>query len=429
MYHPPEFLQARSGNLSIPFFLLIALVVCVLGAITAPALTGIIAGYQQLQVDNHENAIQHYQRGLGYLAENYPELAYSEFQVALKFDSTYLPAQQKLNEVQPKLVSSNPSSSQDGNVIAAKLLDEARQSVAQKKWSDAINRLEQLKSLTTTYQTQTVNDLLFQALVEGGKEAVAATQIELARERFDAALNIRKDPQVQRQRDLAVLYLDGQQAIGYDYITAIQKFSALYQQDPNYDDVKKRLMDAHEQYGDRAAKESAWCLAAREYEGALGVTNDAQIAQKRTNATNRCKQAVAPTPTVPALAAPSAPIAPSTTITPTAPGSDSYVWRISTATAQPCTGAGDISGIARDTLGNPLIGFYVAFEGENINRITSRTDEAGRYKFSLGKDAALLHVFILAGDGKSPAGLAANVPYPGGMSSGCHIVVDWQKVQ
>ncbi len=423
MYHPPEFMRARSGNLSIPLFLLIALVVCMVGAIAAPMLAGVIAGYQQLEVDNHENAIQHYQRGLGYLAENYAELAQSEFQRALKYDSTFLPAQQKLNELQPKLASNNPSSSEDGNVIAAKLLDEAREFAVQKQWSAAANRLEQLKSLSTTYQPQLVNDLLFQALVESGKEAVAATQIELARERFDAALNVRKDPQVQRQRDLAELYLDGQQAVGYDYVTAIQKFSALYQQDPNYDDVKKRLIEAYDQYGDRAAKESAWCLAAREYEGALGITNDAQIAQKRTNAMNRCKQAVAPAPTATPLSTPS------TSITLTTLAGEPYVWRISTATAQTCTGIGDISGIVRDTLGNPLVGFYIAYEGENINRITSRTDDSGRYKFILGKEAAFLHVFVLSGDGKSPAGLAANVNYPGGMTAGCHIVVDWQKVQ
>jgi hypothetical protein len=159
-----------------------------------------------------------------------------------------------------------------------------------------------------------------------------------------------------------------------------------------------------------------------QFEGALTITNDAQIAQKRTSAMNRCKQAVAPVPT----ATPVSP--PSTSITLTTPAAEPYVWRISTATAQTCTGNGDLSGIARDILGNPLVGFYIAYEGENINRITNRTDESGRYKFILGKEPAFLHVFVLSGDGKSPAGLAANVNYPGGMTAGCHIVVDWQKV-
>ena len=413
---PESFLQTQSGNISIPLFLLIALVVCVLGAIATPTLAGIMTGYQQLGDENHENAIQHYQRGLGYLAENYPELAYSEFQVAVKFDSTYEPAQQKLTEMQSKLTDNkNAAGSQDGNVIAAKLLEESREFVAQKQWNEAINRLEQLKSLSTTYQPQRVNDLLFQALTASGKEAVTAGQIELAREQLDAALNVRKDPEVQRQRDLAVLYLDGQQAVGYDWVTAIQKFSALYQQDPNYNDVKKRLMDAYEQYGDRAAKEQAWCLAAREYDGALAFTNEAQIVQKRNNAMTRCKQAFIATPTAPVAAL--------------TPNGESYVWRISTATTPSCIGSGDIGGIVRDTLGNPLVGYYLAYEGENINRITNRTNDNGQYKFSLGKDSALLHIFILAGDGKTPAGLAANVRYPGGMNPGCHIVVDWQKVQ
>jgi hypothetical protein len=96
--------------------------------------------------------------------------------------------------------------------------------VAQKDWDGAITRLEQLRTLRANYRTAEVADLLYQAYVGGGKAAVSMGQIELARGRFEAALAIRNDPEIVRQRDLAVLYLDGQQAVGYNWQTAIQKF-------------------------------------------------------------------------------------------------------------------------------------------------------------------------------------------------------------
>ena len=118
-----------------------------------------------------------------------------------------------------------------------------------------------------------------------------------------AALSIRKDAEITRQRDMAELYLDGQQAVGNDWPTAIQKFAALYQLDPNYIDVKKRLTDAYVQYGDRAAKENAWCLAAREYDRAGSIISDTQASQKYSQAMTRCKQGAVATPTLTAAAA------------------------------------------------------------------------------------------------------------------------------
>src|SRR5512144_3123748 len=73
-------------------FLLLSLLACVSGAVLVPGGLGFLAGYNQLQAQNHESAIQHFQRGLGFLAENYPELAYTEFQIALRYDNSYEPA-------------------------------------------------------------------------------------------------------------------------------------------------------------------------------------------------------------------------------------------------------------------------------------------------------------------------------------------------
>ena len=391
-------------------FFLVALLACVLAAIFIPGGLGFLAGYEELQAQNHETAIMHFNRGLGYLAENYPELARTEFQVALRFDSSFEPAQQKLRDLQPQ---ANTTPESPENQVAANLFEEAQGLAAQSQWSDAIARLEQLRTLKADYRTTDVNALLFQVYFAGGKAAVAAGQIELARERFESALAIRStDKEVARQRDLAVLYLDGQQAVGYNWQTAIQKFAALYQQDPNYDDVKKRLYDAYSTYGDLAAKQNSPCLAAKEYDGAIAITNDATVSQKRAQAMNLCKQAISATPTA----------------VPTS-GVEIYNWKISTTTDKTCDGTGDISGSIHDALGRILSGVVVGYYADGISLVTTRTNVNGQYQFVLDKNPGLFHVVILGPDGKTPSTLAADVDYPGGVNPGCHLVVDWQRAQ
>ncbi|MBI4785758.1 MAG: hypothetical protein HY782_01765 [Chloroflexi bacterium] len=408
--------QPQTQNrLWLALFLFLSLLACVTVSVLVPGGLGFWAGYNQLQAQNHESAIQHFQRGLGYLAENYPELAYTEFEISIRYDPAFEPARQKLQEMQAMMGGPGTPGVSEEDRVAAALFEEARGLVAQKNWDDAINRLEQLHALNVNYHTQEANELLFQAYVASGKEAVAAGQIELARERFDAALTIRnQDAEVQRQRDLAVLYLDGQQAVGYNWPVAIQKFAALYQQDSAYDDVKRRLVEAYTQYGDLAMKQNASCLAVREYDGALAITKDAAISDKRAQAMALCRQAIVATPT---------PVV--------TPGSENYVItkNVRDVTKVCNTGTGDVSGIVRDALGQPLASVAVAYYADGINRVTTRTNANGQYQFTWGADAGLFRVIVLSADGKTPAGAAAEVQYPGGNKPGCHVVVDWQKAQ
>jgi len=406
---PPEEMP-RTQKIWTAIFLSVALLACVSAALILPSSLGFWAGYQELRAQNHEAAITHFNRGLGYLAENYPDLARAEFEIALKYDAEFEPALQKLRETEP-LANGTPGAMQE-NRIAMSLFEEARSLLGQKEWSDAITRLEQLRTLKADYRTGEVNDLLFQAYVGGGKASVAAGQIELARGRFEAALTLRNDPEVRRQRDLAVLYLDGQQAFGYNWQNAIRSFSALYQQDPNYGDVKKRLFDAYVQYGDLAAKQNSPCLAEREYNSALSLMPDASVAQKRSQVVALCRQAISATPT-PALGA----------------GIENYVWKISTGDDKACNGTGLIAGVVRDALGRPLTGVAVGYYADGIPLTTTKTNGNGQYQFQLGKDAGLFYIVILGVDGKTPTSLIANVQYPGSSSVGCNIVVDWQRLQ
>ncbi len=401
------------GGMWIAVFLFLSLLGCASAAVLVPGGLGFIAGYNELQAQNHENAIQHFQRGLGYLAENYPELAYTEFEVAVKYDPGYEPAHQKLREMQGTMPQAGTPGPQEENRVAAALFDEASDLIGKKQWDDAINRLEQLRALNTGYRSQEASDLLFQAYVASGKAAVAASQIELGRERFEAALTIRpSDSETARQRDLAALYLDGQQAAGYKWDVAIGKFSDLYRQDPNYDDVKQRLVDAYVGYGDTAMKQNASCLAVREYDGALAIVKDAQISDKRSQAMAACRQAI---------------VAPPTTVT--TPGTESYFPKIQKDVKACTTGIGDVTGIVRDASGQPLPGVVVAYYADGIDRVATRTNATGQYQFIWGANPGIFHVIVIGGDGRTPAGSIADVDYPGGSKPGCHIIVDWQRMQ
>lgn len=389
-------------------FLSLSLLACVSGALLVPSGLGLLVGYQELQNQNHEAAILHFNRGLGFLAENYPELARTEFEIALKYDSNFEPAKQKLNELMPN-ANGTPGTQEDR--IASTMFDEARALIAQKEWGDAITRLEQLRTLKSDYRANEVADLLYQAYVGGGRAAVAAGQIELARGRFESALTIRRDPEVVRQRDLAVLYLEGQQAVGYNWQIAIKNFLALYQQDPNYDDVKRRLFEAYVNYADAAAKQNSPCLAERDYTNALNLFADAVVAQKRNQVVLLCRQALVATPT------------------PTVINLDAYTWKTSVANDKACTGTGDISGAVRDAQGRALSGVIVGYYADGISLTTTKTNASGQYQFQLGKDAGSFHLIILNVDGKTPVSQVVDVQYPGGANTGCHLIVDWQKVQ
>ena len=71
---------------------------------------------------------------------------------------------------------------------------------------------------------------------------------------------------------------------------AIELLENLYTDDPQYRDVEARLQDAHAAYGDQLAEQQQWCLALNEYESALSVRNQVDLAQKRNAAQVQCDQ-------------------------------------------------------------------------------------------------------------------------------------------
>jgi hypothetical protein len=115
--------------------------------------------------------------------------------------------------------------------------------------------------------------------------------------------------------------------------------------------------------------------------------------------------------------------------TPTPGASENYGWNISTASDKPCAGAGDISGTVRDALGRFVADVNVGYYSNGGNPLVAKTNASGQFQINLSKDASVVKLAILSADGKTPTSAIAEVPYPGGNNAGCHLVIDWQRVQ
>jgi hypothetical protein len=125
-----------------------------------------------------------------------------------------------------------------------------------------------------------------------------------------------------------------------------------------------------------------------------------------------CKQAISATPTPAALT-----------------GAESFIFTKPVSADKPCSGIGDVSGVVRDALARPIAGAAVGYSTDGINLTTVRTNANGQYQLIWGKDPGLFHVVVLDADGKAPVGVSADVQYVGGNNAGCHVVIDWQRVQ
>ncbi|MBI3536907.1 MAG: carboxypeptidase regulatory-like domain-containing protein, partial [Chloroflexi bacterium] len=113
---------------------------------------------------------------------------------------------------------------------------------------------------------------------------------------------------------------------------------------------------------------------------------------------------------------------------PTLSAAETYTWKIS-ATAAPCTGTGDLSGIVRDVSGKIIVGATVSYANDAGARTSAKTNNSGQYLFNWGKEPALYHVSILAADGKTPTSAVVDIGFLGGTNPNCHVVLDWQKLQ
>ena len=167
----------------------------------------------------------------------------------------------------------------------------AQASVGAGRWQEALANLTSLQKADPLYRSNEVADLLYQTYINLAGEQESQDSLESSLQYYDRALLLRPDAvDAQRERKLISSYLDVLTYSDADWPKAIELLETLYTEDPQYRDVEARLQDAHAAYGDQLAEQQQWCLALNEYESALSVRNQVDLAQKRNAAQIQCDQ-------------------------------------------------------------------------------------------------------------------------------------------
>jgi tetratricopeptide (TPR) repeat protein len=275
-------------------------------------------GLQERTVLNQQEAAIHYQRGLDHMKAGEYDLAIAEFEHTLRLDPSHREARDALRDAKTIALAQPTPTSATLNEAQIAILNEAEALVQAQQWPEATQRLLQLRDLSPDFQTQRVSELLYTSNFNLGLQQVQAGQIDEARHSFEQALAERpNDPEAGRQADLASLYGSAQATWGAKWPDAINYLEQLYTLAPNYLDVKDRLYQAYEMYGDALAAEESWCLAERQYGQAAQLQPGTAIQAQWDEAVRLCR-----TPTV----TPGTAVTPSTasvtgtaTVTATAP--------------------------------------------------------------------------------------------------------------
>lgn len=290
----PRLFRVIFGALGFLLILAMVMAVAVYG--------GIYQGERERQKQRRELAEQHYQAGLARLDAGEPELAIAEFEYVLKLNPEPLLAQlaqQGIAEAQARIAARPTPTTETYQIVAEDLYRKAVEHYEAQEWEDAAATLTQLRALDSTYQAETVEDMLFTSLYNAGMALLEEERFEEGIFYLDRAVALRPlDEEALNQRHLAVQYMTALGYWGVDWESCIERFEQLYAVAPNYHDVFRRLYQAHVNYGDAWYKQGEMCPAEEQYTLALRLLNDPAVEQKRAEAERICLIAT-PTPIAP----------------------------------------------------------------------------------------------------------------------------------
>lgn len=262
----------------------------VLGGVLVAVLVGlgIFSAYRGIQererrqvVTSQNLAEQHYGRALQYLNRAEYERAIAELERTLTLNPGHPDALAKLEEARQGLnVVPTPLPTLDED-SAAVVYEEAQKAYTQGDWLAAAAYLEQVVSIDEDYRFEETASLLFSSYYNSGVLLADEGRFEEAIQYFDKALSLRPDDaNAEGQKYLAALYVTAQSFWQVDWGKVIENLQKIYEMQPDYKDVRRRLHDAHVNYGDYWAERNRWCEAEAEYAQALAFIPDLAETQR-----------------------------------------------------------------------------------------------------------------------------------------------------
>lgn len=399
---------------------------------------GTVAVYQGLNdraVSDARSAVTHYEKGLSYYEEGRYELAAAEFREALRLKPDFDAARQYLAVAEAGVAGQSddetPRPTAETPAEPDALWTEAVAAYRAGNYTVAAEALERLRTLAPTFQSQEVEQLLFDSYVQAGTVAADTESFDAAVRSFDQALALRPDnTAIHRKRQLAGAYRRGIEALSDEaWAVATTELRQVYILDPTYHEVTSKLAEAHRRYGDEFFERGIWCDAAEQYRESHRVQADANVLDRAKDAESRCTQRVTPPP---------APTATETTDERTVPdgtpisGESQFVVRgdIETEFGEACTGH-YIKGQTLNEEEAPLVGITVVAIDEWGNKYVamSKSEPAGSYDMPINSIPAQYEVYVAGTDGVaiSPIISVNHTESLAAADRACHVIT-WQRV-
>jgi tetratricopeptide (TPR) repeat protein len=286
-------------------------------------------------------ATTQFQLGLQDLAaKNYLQ-ARDRFKYVISIDPTFPGARDKMAEAMLQLsITATPTLAPTPTLTPTpdtrgvdELYNQAKQSLANKKWDQAIQDLDSLRKANRELHAIEVDGMYYVALRNRGADKILKLG-QLQEGLYDLALAERFGPldgEANGYRVWANLYLTGAAYWKVDWAKAVDYFGQIYPYYPGLRDTSgvtatERFRLASIGLGDQLMTNNKPCDALKQYQAALDLSPDPQVDQKAKSAGDACAGPPKPTtePTaaattlpadVPTSAAPTQ--APSTPIPPT----------------------------------------------------------------------------------------------------------------
>lgn len=206
--------------------------------------------------------------------------------------STFVPAAESTSEL-----AITPAES--GGYDLAALLAQAQAAVASGAWSDAVELLDVIMAIDETYQTQTVRQLMRQALNSYALQLYNANQPAAANIIVGRAEELGLlDGNLSYERYVAELFLNARAAVAVGDPRAIGYLNEILNQGAAgryYNDARQLLYELYVRRGDAWVAQGEYCPAVPEYQNAVRIFASGIANGKLTNAQNLCALAT-PTP-------------------------------------------------------------------------------------------------------------------------------------
>lgn len=189
------------------------------------------------------------------------------------------------------------------------LLAEAQGSIAEANYSEAIRTLDAIIAIDPTFQTNTVNGLLFNALTARA-QALYRTDGSLAEaiQLTNRAQQFGDIGDLAFERTVAQYYLDALPFLDINYPEAIRLLTQVRSLSANYRNTNTLLLEQYIAYGDALLAEGDACRALTQYEAALTIApGNPTATQQRTVAEAQCSGIATPGATLDPNATPATP--------------------------------------------------------------------------------------------------------------------------